>query len=225
VIFRIALASESALMVSFDERIDPAVNNHVLHLADAVASARIPGVLDIVPAYRSLAIYFDPLKTDRSTLIDILQKHAGESLSPVGESPRIVRIPVQYGADFGPDLETVASFAGIATSDVIELHTKPIYRVFMLGFMPGFAYMGSVDPRIAAPRRSSPRPRVLAGSVGIAGQQTGVYPSDSPGGWQIIGRTSVKPFDLSRDDPFLFRPGDGVQFYPVAGSDRGQSGV
>ena len=125
------------------------------------------------------------------------------------------RIPVSYGGPFGPDLGDVASTAGVSEEDLISLHSAPVYRVFMLGFSPGFAYMGPVAPAIALPRRTTPRTRVPAGSVAIAGQQTGIYPSDSPGGWHLIGRTSGKPFDPDRAEPFLFKAGDCVQFYPV----------
>ena len=126
-----------------------------------------------------------------------------------------IQIPVKYGGAFGPDLADVARFGNVTEEEVVRLHTAVTYRVFMLGFVPGFAYMGSVDPRIAAPRRSSPRKAVPMGSVGIAGVQTGIYPSQMPGGWQLIGRTTVRPFDVSRPQASLFKPGDMVRFVPV----------
>jgi inhibitor of KinA len=126
-----------------------------------------------------------------------------------------VRIPVCYGGDLGPDLASVASFAGMQEDDVVSAHAATTYRVFMLGFVPGFAYLGIVDERIAMPRHSTPRVRVPLGSVGIAGVQTGVYPAETPGGWQLIGRTPVKPFEPSRENPFLMKAGDSVQFYPI----------
>jgi inhibitor of KinA len=126
-----------------------------------------------------------------------------------------VRIPVCYGGEFGPDLAGVAAFAGLAESDVVSAHSAATYRVFMLGFVPGFAYLGVVDARIAMPRHATPRVRVPAGSVGIAGVQTGVYSGETPGGWQLIGRTPLKPFDPARDEPFLMEAGDAVQFYPI----------
>jgi inhibitor of KinA len=131
---------------------------------------------------------------------------------------------VCYGGAFGPDLAGVARFAGMSEAEAIELHSGPVYRVFMLGFLPGFAYMGTVNPRIAAPRRPTPRMRVPAGSVGIAGGQTGIYPSESPGGWQLVGRTPVKPFDLGRLGPFLFKPGDAVRFYRIEPEDYEMAG-
>ena len=120
-----------------------------------------------------------------------------------------------YGGELGPDLAGVASFAGLTETAVVDVHAGGSYRVFMLGFVPGFAYLGIVDTRIAMPRRATPRVRVPVGSVGIAGAQTGVYPSETPGGWQLIGRTPVKPFDPARDEPFLLKAGDTVQFYPI----------
>jgi len=126
-----------------------------------------------------------------------------------------VRVPVCYGGQFGPDLADVASFSGLTEAEAVRLHASRIYRVFMLGFVAGFAYMGTVDERIAAPRLPTPRVRVPAGSVGIAGVQTGIYPVSIPGGWRIVGRTPFKPFDLGREQPFLFKPGDAVQFYPI----------
>jgi inhibitor of KinA len=140
-------------------------------------------------------------------------------LPPVTASRAPVRVPICYGGDLGPDLAAVASFAGLEEADVVRAHVAKTYRVFMLGFVPGFAYLGTVDERIAMPRRSTPRVRVPLGSVGIAGMQTGIYPAETPGGWQLIGRTPVKPFDPSRAEPFLMKAGDSVQFYAI---DRGE---
>src|SRR5205085_2714296 len=126
-----------------------------------------------------------------------------------------IQIPVTYGGEFGPDLAEVARFAGATEDEVVRLHTADTYRVFMLGFVPGFAYMGTVNRRIAVPRRQAPRTAVAAGSVGIAGQQTGIYPSETPGGWQVIGRTAVRPFDLARPEACLFKAGDTVRFVSV----------
>ena len=133
--------------------------------------------------------------------------------------PALVRVPVCYGGEHGPDLDQIAAAAGLTVEEAIELHCAPIYRVFMIGFMPGFAYLGLVDDRLAAPRRAEPRVRVPAGSVGIAGRQTGIYPADTPGGWMLVGRTPMRPFDLARETPCLFKPGDAVQFYPIDPSE------
>jgi inhibitor of KinA len=211
---RIVAAGDSALIVEFEERIDVAVNRRAVALADALRTAAVPGVRDIVPTFRSVAIYFDPLKTD----VDLLSRQVQASAGADGERgpDRVpIRIPVCYGGLYGPDLRDVAAFSGLTESAVVDLHTAATYRVFMLGFLPGFAYMGTVDERIAMPRRETPRVRVPAGSVGIAGRQTGIYPAESPGGWRLIGVTPLKAFDVDRADPFLFAPGDQVQFFAV----------
>jgi KipI family sensor histidine kinase inhibitor len=214
---RIRPAGDSAVVVEFEERIDRAVNDRVLALVRSIEAARFTGVRDVVPTYRSAAIYFDPLKTDVTALFARLEVEAARPGSePVAEIAGMpIRIPVCYGPAFGPDLEEVAAFGRMDAEEVISLHCRRTYRVFMLGFLPGFAYLAGVDERIAAPRLATPRARVPAGSVGIAGTQTGVYPVESPGGWNLIGRTPVKPFDPQRTEPFLLKAGDHVEFYPV----------
>ena len=209
-------AGDAALVVEFEERIDPAVSARGSALAEAVIAERLAGILDVVPTYRSVTVYFDPLHTDQQKLSATLRRLADSvEERDVPRRPPIT-IPVCYGGDFGPDLAAVASFAGISEADVVAIHAGATYRVLMLGFMPGFSYMGVVDARIAAPRLETPRPRVPRGSVGIAKDQTGIYPSETPGGWQLIGRTPVRPFDLTRPDPFLLHAGDEVRFTPIA---------
>jgi len=213
--YRIVPAGESVLIVEFEERIDPVVNATTIGCANAIQAAAISGVRDIVPTYRSVAIYFDPLRTDTDALLERIT-HEAESAGPGAVVPgEPVRIPVCYGGDLGPDLPQVAAFAKLSEDEVVRLHGTVTYRVFMLGFVPGFAYLGMVDPRIAMPRRATPRVRVPSGSVGIAGVQTGIYPAETPGGWQLIGRTPIRPFDPSRADPFLMKAGDAVQFYAI----------
>ncbi len=213
--FRIVEAGESALIVEFEERIDPDVNARVVGLADRLTASPVDGVRDVVPTYRSVAVYFDPLRTAHDALMARLEREAGQPAPPRARDLDVIRIPVCYDREFGPDLAEVAAFGGISESAVVELHTRPTYHVFMLGFAPGLAYMGVVDDRIAAPRRQTPRVRVPRGSVGIAGGQTGVYPAETPGGWQIIGRTPLKPFDLARPEPFLMKAGDAVSFEAI----------
>jgi len=224
--FRIVPAGDSALIVEFDERIDPAINARAIALADSLQSAALAGVRDVVPTYRSVAVFFDPLRTNYSALVDRLERDAARAGPGAAVDRQPIRIPVCYGGDLGPDLGVVAAFGGVSEDDVITLHTAATYRVFMLGFVPGFAYMGLVDPRIAAPRHSTPRVRVPLGSVGIAGVQTGIYPAESPGGWQLIGRTALKPFDAARAEPFLMKAGDLVTFHAVdrAEYDQGVRG-
>jgi inhibitor of KinA len=222
---RIVPAGDSALIVEFADRIDAAVNAQAVAMAESVRAAALSGVRDVVPTFCSVAVYFDPLRTDVDALADRLDREAArEAPEPVSAASPI-RIPVCYGGAFGPDLAEVARFAGMTEAEIIELHSAPVYRVFMLGFVQGFAYLGTVDPRIAAPRRAIPRLRVPAGSVGIAGLQTGIYPSESPGGWQLVGRTPVKPFDLGRLQPFLLKPGDAVRFHRIEPEDYGIEGL
>ena len=213
--FRVVPAGDSAIVVEFEERIDPAINARAIALANALQAAGIAGVRDIVPTYRSVALFFDPLRTNHDALVGRIEREARRPAPDAAPQTAALRIPVCYGGEFGPDLEAVAAFGGVSADDVIALHAAPIYRVFMLGFVPGFAYMGIVDARIAAPRHGTPRVRVPAGSVGIAGVQTGIYPAVTPGGWQVIGRTPVRPFDARRDEPFLMKAGDAVQFHPI----------
>jgi inhibitor of KinA len=211
--FRIVPVGDSAVTAELDERIDPAVNARAIALASDIQRAAVSGVRDIVPTFRGVTVYFDPLRTNAAELVDRLKTEAGRERG--APTSRTLRIPVCYGGPFGPDLDEVASWADLEGDEVIGLHSGRTYRVFMLGFTPGFAYMASVDPRIAAPRRPTPRARVPAGSVAVAGIQTGIYPAETPGGWRIIGRTPVRPFDPVATDPFLFSPGDGVQFFPI----------
>ena len=213
---QIVSAGDAALIVKFAERVDPIINARAIGLAERLRAAAPAGVQDVVPTFRSVAVYFNPLLTDHSRLLDEVHRLAAAGVVSDAPSREPIQIPVQYGGPFGSDLADVAKFANTTEEEVIRLHTAATYRVFMLGFVPGFAYMGTVDRRIAAPRRQTPRTAVPAGSVGIAGPQTGIYPSAMPGGWQLIGRTAIKPFDLSRADASLFKPGDTVRFVAVS---------
>jgi inhibitor of KinA len=212
---RIVPAGDSAIVVEFDERIDPGVNARTIAFADAIQAAQIAGVRDVVPTYRSTAIYYDPLRTNGDVLMAHVEREAARPAPACAAGRAPVRIPVCYGGDLGPDLAGVAAFGQMAEEEVVRVHAETTYRVFMLGFVAGFAYLGTVDGRIAMPRHSTPRVRVPLGSVGIAGVQTGIYPAETPGGWQLIGRTPVKPFDPDRAEPFLMKAGDAVQFYAI----------
>jgi inhibitor of KinA len=217
--YRIVPAGDSVVIVEFEEKIDPGVNARTIACANAIERARIDGVRDVVPTYRSVAVYFDPLHTDSDALMEAIAHEAERPSPDAAAATAPVRIPVCYGGEFGPDLASVATFAGVSPDEVVRMHTAATYRVFMLGFVPGFAYLGLVDERIAMPRHATPRVRVPAGSVGIAGVQTGIYPAETPGGWQLIGRTPSKPFDAARSEPFLMKAGDAVQFYPIDRSE------
>lgn len=207
---RISEAGDSALLLELDEVINVSVNAQAIEVAAAVRRAGLPGIRDVISTYRSVAVHFDPLSLDIETLRDTLAR-AAETPPAIGEGKTVV-IPVQYGGDMGPDLRAVAAYAGISPDEVVSRHAGARYRVFMLGFLPGFAYMGTVDETIAMPRHATPRVKVPAGSVGIAGRQTGVYPRDSPGGWQLIGRTPLSLFNPNRVPASLVAPGDTVRF-------------
>jgi KipI family sensor histidine kinase inhibitor len=216
-VVRIRRAGDSAVTAQFEPLIDPAVNASAVDMAARLRGMALGGVRDVVPAYRAVTVYFDPLRTDLDRLVGAMET-VSRSLSTghaAAGGSREVLVPVHYGEANGPDLIDVARYAGCSEEEVIRRHTARTYRVYMLGFLPGFAYMGVVDERIAMPRRDTPRTSVPAGSVGIAGPQTGIYPLDAPGGWRLIGRSSIRAFDPDRDEPFLFKPGDRVRFEPV----------
>ena len=217
--WRIVMAGDSALTVDFGSLIDRDINLRVVTIAARVQSMRLEGVRDIVPSYSAVTIYFDPLRTDVDRLWEALEMAAVEPESGTCAS-REVLVPVRYGGSDGPDLAEVAAFADCSIEQVIRLHTAHRYRVYMVGFLPGFPYLGTVDSRIAMPRRPSPRLAVPAGSVGIAGAQTGIYPTVAPGGWRLIGRASMDAFDLTRESPSLFLPGDSVRFEAVSETIR-----
>ena len=213
--WRIRVAGDAAVTVELEPQIDPVINARVVALAARVCAARHPGVRDVVPSYSAVTVYFDPLRTDLDRLWAALEEMAAAPVGDAGPSREVV-VGVRYGGAAGPDLDEVAAFAGCSIHDVVRRHTAPQYRVYMVGFLPGFPYLGTVDARIAMPRRSSPRLAVPAGSVGIAGTQTGIYPTTAPGGWRLIGLAAVDLFDAGREPPSLFRPGDTVRFEAVS---------
>jgi len=209
---RIVPAGDAALVVEYPARLDPDTSARAVAVAEA-AQRRCGAVLrDIVVGYHTVTVYFDPLGVDARWLEDQLRSAAAEDAQDTDVPHATIEVPVCYGGDLGPDLPFVAAEAGCSEDDVVGLHTGREYRVFVVGFVPGFAYMGPVDPRLSLPRRSNPRTRVPAGSVAIAAGQTGIYPVETPGGWHLIGRTRMLPFDETRTEPALFRPGDRVLF-------------
>ena len=216
-IVRIVPAGDAALRVEFEERLDPIVNEAVIAVAEGVRQRCGAAIRDVVVGYTTVTVYFDPLAVaDTSSLEQELRSIAGAIRPSEREGGRLIEVPVCYGGEFGPDLDEVAAFAGCSHEEVVRLHASGEYRVYMVGFVPGFAYLGIVDPRIAAPRRPAPRAAVPPGSVAIAGGQTGIYPSRTPGGWNIIGRTPLRPYDPDRQERFLLRAGDRVRFNPVS---------
>lgn len=218
---RMLSAGEQGLVVEFGNAIDPVVNSRVHQVSARITAARLPGVLEVVPTYRSLLIYFDPLTVTRRELADALagMLPAADGADGCAGDARVVEIPVCYGGDFGPDIEFVAQHNNLTTDDVVTIHTSVPYLVYMLGFTPGFPYLGGMSDRIAAPRLEKPRTAIPAGSVGIAGSQTGFYPVESPGGWRLIGRTPVKAFDAASVSPFLFAAGDYLRFKAITAQE------
>jgi KipI family sensor histidine kinase inhibitor len=213
---RYLAAGDAALVVEFGDLIDPAINRRVRELCLAVDRARPDGVRDLVPTYRSLLVAYDP----RVTTFDALRARLADLETDLATTPppppRVIEIPTAYGGEFGPDLQLVAEHAGLTVDEVVAIHSGTSYLVYMMGFSPGFTYLGGMSERIATPRLKTPRTAVPAGSVGIAQQQTGIYPVESPGGWQLIGRTPVSLFDPSRHPPVIVEAGDYIRFVPVA---------
>jgi len=215
---KIQQCGDSLLLVELEPSIDPVINERAILLASRLRARGAHGVRDVAPGYCTLGVHFDPLQTDLAALERAIEdEFRGIHTIDTIADRDIVEIAVQYGGERGPDLDAVASQAGCSADEVVARHSQRTYRVYMLGFVPGFAYMGRVDPSIAAPRHRVPRERVPAGSVGIAGMQTGVYPVESPGGWQLIGHTTRVMFDPDRERPSLLAAGDLVRFVPVKG--------
>ncbi|MGQ0665574.1 MAG: 5-oxoprolinase subunit PxpB [Nitrospiraceae bacterium] len=210
--FRIVPLGDSALSVEFGDEINPGINARVLAFANTVADQGWSGIVDIVPTYRSTTVHFDPLHWKWDTLADSLKTLLPRIPSEPKSHGALHMIPVLYGGEWGPDLEDIADFARLSPAEAIALHASLRYRVYMLGFSPGFPYLGLVPERLAMPRLSTPRTRVPAGSVGIADRQTGIYPTATPGGWRLIGRTPIPLYRKTGPYPFLLKPGDQVQF-------------
>lgn len=212
---RLLPVGDSAILIEWADEINDEVNDRVHALAHAIRDQNRDGITDLIPAYSSLLISYDSIKISYAQTRSMLEVLLNSPQSLVARPSHLIEIPTHYGNEFGPDLEFIAKHKGISASQVIRLHASTTYRVYMLGFVPGFAYLGSVPQEIAVPRLETPRTRVPAGSVGIAGRQTGVYPVESPGGWRLIGRTEIKLFDPTQDPPSLLQPGDRVRFVPI----------
>ena len=208
-------AGDCALAVEIGDAISPDINRGIRELSIAIETHKIHGVFDLVPTYRSLLVYYDPTIIDFPQLEMELETLRKSSSARVVTEPRIVHIPTYYGGDMGPDLAFVAQHNGLDPNEVVRIHSDTNYLVYMLGFSPGFPYLGGMSERIAAPRLDTPRTIIPAGSVGIADHQTGIYPSETPGGWQLIGRTPLTFFDPVRQRPAMVEPGDYIKFVPI----------
>ena len=206
---------DRAVLVELGDDISPQINQKVRELYIGTKGRRIKGIKDLVPSYRSLMVVYDPLVIS----LDFLESQMNEIWDALDDArlpdPRTVEIPVVYGDKYGPDLEWIADYHKMTPQDVIRLHTQPTYQVYMIGFMPGYPYMGEVPDELVTPRRKTPRTHVPGGSVGIAQKQTGIYPVASPGGWQIIGRTPVRLFDPQGKPPSFLEMGDRVKFFVI----------
>ncbi len=209
---------ESAFLVDFGPRYSRGLSLAILDAGERLSAASLPGLRECVPALSSLTVFYDPLQLPRERLVEEIEKLFAAS-EPAPSHGRTFNIPVLYGGEGGPDLDRVAEAAGIAPEEAVRLHAGPLYHVYMLGFLPGFAYLGDIPEPLRLPRRSTPRARVPAGSVAIAADMTAVYPLESPGGWHLIGSTPVALWDMARHDEPLLKPGDGVRFQPVSAGE------
>ncbi len=210
---------DRGLLLEFGDDISPEVNGKVRKMALAVRGERTPGITETVPTYRSLLVMYDPLILPAGKLresLEGLEQELGRFSFPEG---KLTRVPAAYGGLLGPDLEEVAEYLRISPEEIVRLHCSKPYLIYMVGFMPGFPYMGELPEALVTPRLKTPRLSVPAGSVAIAQKQTGIYPIQSPGGWKIIGRTPVKLFDPEKTPPALLQMGDYVEFYPITGKE------
>ena len=208
-------AGDRAMVADFGNVISEEVNQKVNLLQQKLAEKELPGVLELVPAFRSLLIEYDPAMLPMQKLRDILQHIPLEEQLQNTVAKHIWKIPCCYGGKYGEDLQNMAELTGLSPQEIINIHSSTDYRVYMLGFLPGFVYLGGLDPRIAVPRLSVPRVEIPAGSVAIGGSQTGVYPIASPGGWRLIGSTPLAFYDPEREKPILCEAGDFIRFVPI----------
>ena len=214
---KILPCGDSAVTIEFGDRIDPDINGMVLALDDIIRARAPAGLLETVPTYRSLTVQFDPVETDYEALIRLVNEET-KDLAPRKAVGRRWRVPVVYGGEYGSDLEEVAETHGMTPAQVIEIHSSAIYRIYMIGFLPGFTYLGGLDKRIATSRRVQPRAKIPSGTIMIGGEQAGIAPMDMPSGWHNLGLTPVRPYAPERDPVFLFAAGDEIVFEPVDAS-------
>ena len=215
---------DSAITLDYGNIIDESVNRKIIAIFNHLQKNPFPGMIEALPAFSSITVYYDiaslrKMPKNKSAYEHVkqrLEQELKKNFETSAVPSRIIRIPACYDTEFAPDLATISEVKKLPADEIIRLHTTKNYRVYMLGFLPGFAYMGEVDEAIAMPRLAQPRQKVAAGSIGIAGKQTGIYPLDSPGGWQIIGRTPLKLFEALNKEPTLFMAGDEVQFDSIS---------
>ena len=208
-------AGDSAIVMEFGDTIEKEINAKIATVVKNLKKKNIDGILDVLPTYRSILINYDPVKISYSEMIDKLKELNDSKSSGKSDEVRLIEIPTLYGKKYGPDIEFVAKNAKLSLDEVIKIHSGTDYLVYMMGFMPGFTYLGGLDERIATPRLKSPRIKIEAGSVGIAANQTGMYPIESPGGWQLIGRTPLKLYDDTKEPPVFIQAGDYIRYVPI----------
>jgi KipI family sensor histidine kinase inhibitor len=216
---RFRIAGDRGILVEYGEIIDPAVNQKVRSMAIVVENDLPDGVIEIIPTYRSILVFYDPAVTTpavlQETLIDMEKRLPGIDIPP----PKVIEIPVCYGGAYGPDIETVAESHGLTIEAAIRIHSEPEYLIYMVGFTPGFPFLGGLPEILHTPRLETPRTVVPQGSVGIANNQTGIYPIASPGGWQLIGRTPLRLFAPERENPILYQAGDRIRFRRISSEE------
>jgi len=216
----ISPVGDRAISIDFGQVIDPTINRHIRQTIERIKALQLDGIIELVPTYCALLVEYDAMLYSYSEICNIIEPTLEEGMTnTTNELVTVVEVPTVYGGEFGPDLSFVASHNHLSEDEVISIHSGTDYLVYMLGFIPGFTYLGGMNPRIATPRLSSPRTLIPAGSVGIAGEQTGTYPSDSPGGWQIIGRTPVTMYDMSKAQAALLNAGDYVRYVSIDESE------
>lgn len=212
---RYLTSGDKGLVVEFGNEISEAVNKKVRNLYLAIHKSQISGIYEMIPTYRSLLIQYNPIEIEVNKLIEMLVEIENSLDSIDLPKPRIIEIPTIYGGEFGEDLKFVSEHSGMSENEVIKIHSSVDYRIYMLGFSPGFPYLGGMSEKIETPRLKTPRTKIPAGSVGIAGKQTGIYPMESPGGWQLIGRTPLKLYDPKSETPIILQAGDYIRFVPI----------
>lgn len=210
---RFAPSGDSALVAEFGTVIDDEINEQVHAMGRWITEQKIRGVTQLLPTFRSLMVFYDPMVISYDRLVRKLRRFSPKKTEKSGEQKQIIQVPCCYD---GPDLEDMQRLTHLSREEIVKIHCGTVYKIYMMGFLPGFVYLGGLDPRLCVPRLETPRTRIEPGSVGIGGSQTGVYPVASPGGWRILGRTPLKFYDPGRSEPILCRSGQYIQFVPIS---------